>query len=70
MNEHERAEVDKRKRFEIELLQSIEEPESAVISNHDKLIELIMNSGDELNIMMKEVEGSQSKSSLSQVRKK
>lgn len=52
-------------------MQTIEEksskPEMAV---HDKLIEMIMNSGDELTIMMREVEGTQSKSSLSQVRKK
>jgi hypothetical protein len=31
---------------------------------------MILNSGDELTIMMREVEGTQSKSSLSQVRKK
>jgi hypothetical protein len=58
--------LDKRKKLELDLMQTIEEksskPEMAV---HDKLIEMIMNSGDELKIMMREVEGTQSKSSLS-----
>ena len=58
--------MEKRKKLELDLMQTNEEksskPEMAV---HDKLIEMIMNSGDELTIMMREVEGTQSKSSLS-----
>lgn len=52
------------------MLQTIEEKTGKPEVIHDKLIEMILNSGDELTIMMREVEGTQSKSSLSQVRKK
>ena len=51
-------------------MQTIEEKAGPEVVQHDKLIEMILNSGDELTIMMREVEGTQSKSSLSQVRKK
>ncbi len=51
-------------------MQTIEEKTGPEVKQHDKLIEMILNSGDELTIMMREVEGTQSKSSLSQVRKK
>ena len=52
------------------MLQTIEEKTGKAEVIHDKLIEMILNSGDELTIMMRDVEGTQSKSSLSQVRKK
>lgn len=50
----------KKKKLEQELLQTIEEKTGKPEVIHDKLIEMILNSGDELTIMMREVEGTQS----------